>query len=227
MPEEQKHSVMLVDSYGLLLGGFECMINSHPQMEVVTQASNLDDVERFARGHKPELVLIGFNLFAFGEEISQADLIQMVKAASPESTVLVLVRGGGRMKTVQQAMEAGADGAISAGLSKDELWPALLQALKQGGYFSTGMALEMVRHQRQEEVTPLSGREQEVLSSIAYGYTNQEIADRLFLSVRTVEAHRAAIQTKLDLGSRSEIVAYAIRHDLMGHTSPWLAHNHD
>mgnify|MGYP006282726103 CR=1 FL=1 len=203
------------------------MIDAHPNLEVVTQANNLDDAERFARGHKPEIVIIGFNLFAFGEDIQQSDLIKLVKLASPKSVVLVLVRGGGRIEAVRKAMSVGADGAISAGLSRDELTQALLSAIEGGGYFSTGMALEMARHEREQESIPLSEREQQVLAGVAYGHTNQEIADQLYLSVRTVEAHRASIQTKLDLQSRAELVAYAMKHNLMSTPSPWLNENHD
>ena len=198
------------------------MINSSPNLEVVAKSSNWDDTERFARAHKPEIILIGFNLFAFGEHIKQSDLIKLSKAASPGSTVMILSRAGGRIEAVREAMDSGADGAISAGLNDHELLEALSIAADKGGFFSAGMALELARHDRSEEQSVLSSREQDILAGVAYGHTNQEIAEQLFLSVRTIESHRASIQEKLGIKNRADLVAYAVTHKILEGASHWL-----
>jgi two-component system response regulator NreC len=120
---------------------------------------------------------------------------------------------------VRAAIQAGAQGYVLKEAAHGELIAAMKE-IAGGGFYvhpklGARLAIKETTSATQAGLEPLSPRECEVLRLLALGHTNQEIAASLYISVRTVETHRAHIMKKLDLTSRAELVRYALAHDLM------------
>jgi two-component system, NarL family, response regulator NreC len=113
----------------------------------------------------------------------------------------------------RQAFERGAQGYVLKDAADDELATAIHAVLEDRIYVHAGIAARLVLAQPGDD---LSAREREILRLIALGHTNQEIAKQLYLSVRTVEAHRRHILDKLRLQTRADLVRYALEHRIVG-----------
>jgi len=118
--------------------------------------------------------------------------------------------------TVRRALLAGASGYISKGSSDQALIGAMRRICAGETYVEPSLGARLVVGDQVAALEPLSERECEILYQLALGYTNQEIARSLFISVRTVDTHRAHIMRKLRLGTRAELVMFALSHGLIG-----------
>jgi DNA-binding NarL/FixJ family response regulator len=120
---------------------------------------------------------------------------------------------------VKRAFGLGANGYVLKDADEEEVIEAIRQVAKGRHYVCPQLGARMVffetERQRNAEIDPLSTREREVVKYVAMGYTNQEIAQRLFVSMRTVEAHRSRIMKKLKLTTRAELVNYATLHEII------------
>jgi two-component system response regulator NreC len=145
------------------------------------------------------------------------DAIPEIRRESPETAIVVLTMQN-EPAYARQALGAGALGYVLKESADVELIEAIRAAANGESYLNPGLGARVAAEQASRHAPPggLSAREAEVLRMIALGRTNTQIADDLFLSVRTVETHRARIQQKLGLSDRSELVAYALRHRLIG-----------
>ena len=149
---------------------------------------------------------------------SGVDAIPRLLAASPESQVLVLsIHDDPRY--VRDAFSAGAKGYILKEAADAELVAAIRKVAAGATYVNPALGARMIaaetRQQAEAAADPLSDREHRVLRLLALGLTNQEVAERLFISVRRAETHRAHIMRELGLGSRAELVRYALAHQLL------------
>src|SRR5262249_13977253 len=117
---------------------------------------------------------------------------------------------------VRRALTAGAAGYLSKRASGRELAAAIRRVASGEGYVEPSLGATLVVDDSQSALGALSERERDVLQLLALGYTNQEIAGRLFISVRTVDAHRAHIMLKLKLENRAELVMFSLAHGVIG-----------
>jgi len=207
---------MLVDSFALFRAAVAALIEKEPGFEVVAVAEDLDAATRIANGHRPELAILGPNLNHVSEDLQQANLAAAIRDASPTTQIMLVVMTEAEVEFATSGMEAGAAGAITLNASTEEFVEAMNRIALGRGYISSHLALELMRLRAVRDESPLSDRELDVLTGLAFGQTNAETAENLHLSVRTVESHRASIQHKLALQSRSELVAYAIGHGILG-----------
>ena len=190
--------------------GCGCCLQSESDFEVVAEAGDIESAQRYVRGHRPAVLVLDLNMPGG----SSLEAIPGIREQNPETQIVVL--------TMQQepafarhALSAGAIGYVLKEAADDELVEAVRRAARGESYLNPRLGARLASEPAPGPPDDLSEREVDVLRLIALGHTNAEIAERLYLSVRTVETHRAHIQQKLSLSSRAELVAYALKRGLI------------
>jgi two-component system response regulator NreC len=206
-------TVVLADDHVVVRSGLRLLLERTGDLEVVSEAGTAEDALRTVLGHKPAVLVLDLNMPG---ELSSLDAIPRVAAASPATRVVVLTMQEDP-EFARRALRAGAAGYVLKEAADSELVEAIRRAAAGETYLtpSLGAALAAAPPAPAGPPDDLSQREVEVLRLIALGHTNAEIAGRLYLSVRTVESHRAHIQQKLRLGTRAELVRYALDRGLL------------
>ena len=200
--------IVIADDHAVVRAGLRTLIDGQADMEVVGEASNADDAVAQVCLMKPDIVVLDITMAGGGGLKAQ----QKIAASAPE-TKIVFLSMHSDPAFVRTAMSAGAVGYITKKAVHTELLNAL-RAVRVGKRYLDPTASEGFLPPRGKQAI-LSERERETLRLLASGYTNQEIADRLFVSVKTVETYRARIMVKLDAKSRAEMVRYAINAGLL------------
>jgi two-component system response regulator NreC len=207
-------SVVLVDDHAVVRSGLRLLLDGQNDIEVVGEAGNAKDAIFRARALKPDLILL--DVVMPGE--SGIDVLPKLLKESPETKVLVLSMQDDP-SYVREAFAAGASGYVLKEAADEEVVAAVREIAAGGNYVHPALGARMVAAEAQEraaaEADPLSEREREILRLLAFGHTNQEIAEQLYISVRTAESHRAHIMEKLRLSTRAELVRYALSHGLL------------
>jgi two-component system response regulator NreC len=205
-------SIVLVDDHEVVRHGLRLVLEAEEGLEVIAEAGDLETARRYVRAHRPRVLVLDLNL----PEGSSLPAIPELREQSPETAVVVL--------TMQQdpafareAMRAGALGYVLKHSAGDELVDAVRAAAVGETYLNPKLGAQLAAAPPAPEGLPdgLSEREVEILGLIALGHTNSEIGEQLYLSVRTVESHRAHIQQKTSRSSRAELVRYALDHGLI------------
>ena len=201
---------MIADDHSVVRRGLRQVLDAEEGFEVVAEASDLESARRYVRGHRPDVLILDLNL----PEGLSLGAIPDIRADSPETQIVVLTMQN-EPAYARQALSAGALGYVLKEAAESELVEAVQRAAAGDTYLNPRLGARVAAEPPPGPPDGLSEREVEVLRMIALGHTNSEIADELYLSVRTVETHRAHIQQKLRLGSRSELVRYALDHKLI------------
>ena len=190
------------------------LLDRQEDIEVIGEAGNAKDALFRARALKPDVILL--DVVMPGE--SGIDVLPRLLKESPETKVLVLSMQDDP-SYVREAFAAGAQGYVLKEAADEEVVSAVREIAKGGRYVHPTLGARMVAAEAEDraaaEADPLSEREREVLRLLALGHTNQEIAEKLYISVRTAESHRAHIMQKLRLATRAELVRYALSHGLL------------
>ena len=206
--------IVLVDDHAVVRSGLHLLLDAERDMEVIGEAGNAKDATFRARALKPDVILL--DVVMPGE--SGIEVLPMLLKESPETKVLILSMQDDP-SYVREAFAAGASGYVLKEAADEEVVSAVREIAGGGHYVHPTLGARMVAAEAQEraaaEADPLSEREREVLRLLALGHTNQEIAQELFISVRTAESHRAHIMQKLRLATRAELVRYALSHGLL------------
>jgi len=214
--DEETHSekltLVLVDDHAVVRSALKVLLESEPDLEVVAEAGTADDAIRYVGAHKPSVLVLDLNM----PGRPSLEAIPDILAASPETKIVILTMRN-EPAFARQALQAGVMGYVLKEAADTELVLAVRRAADGETYLQPSLYQHLADKDRAEgrRGRTLSDREVEVMRLIALGHTNSEIADQLFLSVRTVESHRASIQKKLDLGSRAELVRYALDQGLI------------
>jgi DNA-binding NarL/FixJ family response regulator len=201
--------VVIADDHSIVRRGLRDLLDAETGFEVVAEASDIDDARRFVRGHHPKVLILDLNM---GGK-SSLRLIPEIRAESPETEIVVLTMQD-EPAYAREALSAGALGYVLKDAADGELVEAVRAAAVGESYLNPRLGARVAAG----SVGPpggLSKRETEALRMIALGYTNAQIAQSLYLSVRTVETHRAHIQQKLGLTDRAALVRYALEHRLI------------
>jgi DNA-binding NarL/FixJ family response regulator len=143
------------------------------------------------------------------------EAIPELAEAAPEARVLV-VSSQAAPSSVRRALSAGAVGYLPKRSSDSELVGAIRLVADGGGYVEPDLGARLVNPNGSPALHPLSERERDIVHLLALGYTNQEIGKKLFISVRTVDTHRAHIMRKLELETRAELVMFALANGVIG-----------
>jgi DNA-binding NarL/FixJ family response regulator len=206
--------VLIVDDHAVVRAGLRMLIDAESDMETVGEAGSVRDAIFEARAATPDLVLM--DVVMPGE----SGLLGIPKLLHehPDLKVLVLSMQDDP-RYVREAFAAGAAGYVLKEAADIEVVQAIREVARGGRYVHPELGARMVaaeaEAERRADSDPLSDREREVLRLLAHGYTNQEIAKQLYISVRTAETHRSHVMQKLRLGSRAELVSYALANGLL------------
>ncbi|MBY0111510.1 MAG: response regulator transcription factor [Phycisphaerales bacterium] len=207
--------VLLVDDHAMLRAGMKMLIGAQPDLEVVGEAGSLRDAVELARKLAPAVVTLDLTMPGGGG----VEGVQKVLAASPASRVLVLTMHDDPAY-VRSALALGAAGYIVKSAADTELIGAI-RAVARGRVFvdiQQAKGSDFLTPQPGRKQSPfdsLSDREREVLIEVAKGYTNQQIADRVGLSVKTIESYRARLMQKLGLKDRADLMRLAVEAGLL------------
>jgi DNA-binding NarL/FixJ family response regulator len=203
--------VLLVDDHALLRAGLRSRLEEEPGLEVVGEADSAERAVIMARALQPDLVLLDLVM----PRTTGFDAIPEITKVAPNARVIV-VSSQTAASSVRRALSAGAAGYVPKRASGRELVAAIEQVTSGSRYVDPELGATLVVDEVSSALEDLSERERDVLQLLALGHTNQEIGKKLFISVRTVDTHRAHIMRKLDLGTRAELVLFALAHGLIG-----------
>lgn len=205
-------SIVLADDHSVVRSGLRMLLDAESDIEVVAEAGDVEAAQRYVLGHKPTVLVLDLNMPGG----SSLEAIPKVAEVSPGTSVVVLTMQEDPA-FAREALRAGARGYVLKQSAGAELVQAIRAAAGGGTWLNPDLGARMAAAPDGPTGTlaELSDREIEVLRLIALGHTNGEIAEQLYLSVRTVETHRARIQQKLGVSSRAELVRYALDHDLI------------
>ena len=202
--------VLVVDDHAVLRAGLRMLIRAQADMDVVAEAADGDEAVRKATEARPDVVLMDLSMPGTGG----IRAIERLRQDCPASRVLVLTMHDVPVY-LRSALAAGASGYVVKSAADSELLSAIRGVHRGRTVLDPELAASALqntlgRRPAGGPAGPLSPREREVLDLIAQGYTNQQIADRFGLSVKTIETHRSRLVEKLGLRSRAELVRYAL-----------------
>jgi two-component system response regulator NreC len=197
--------ILLVDDHRIVRSGVRRVLEETRRFEVIGEAAGVAEALDQARRMSPEVVVLDLTL----RDGSGLDAIAELRAGGARVVILSMQD---EPAYARKAFELGAQGYVVKDAADEELAGAIDAVLADRLYVHPTLAARLVMARPEDD---LSEREREILRLIALGYTNQEIAGQLFLSVRTIEAHRRHILDKLRLTSRAELVRYAFEHGIV------------
>jgi two-component system response regulator NreC len=205
-------TIVLADDHEVVRAGLHLLLDAEPGFSVVAEAGDIAVTERRIAAHRPGVLVLDVNL----PDGSSIPAIPRLRATSPGTRIVMLTMQNDA-ELARDALRAGATGFVLKEAAKEELIQAVRLAAAGRTYLNPELGARLATTPPGPSATPddLSAREVEVLRLIALGHTNSEIASQLFLSVRTVESHRAHIQQKTGRGSRAELVSYARDNGLL------------
>ncbi len=210
MSPEEPLRIVIADDHSVVRRGLRQLLENEDGLEVVAEADDIDSARRYTRGHKPDVLVLDLNMPGG----STLEAIPSIRDESPDTRIVILTMQN-EPAYAREALGAGVLGYVLKEAADTELVEAVRRAAAGDTYLNPRLGARVAAAPPPGPPDGLSEREVEVLRMIALGHTNAEIAESLFLSVRTVETHRAHIQQKLRLGSRAELVRYALDHGLI------------
>ena len=203
--------VLLVDDHELLRAGLRSRLEQEPGIEIVGEAESAERAIVLARAQPPDVVLLDLLM----PRTNGFEAIPDLTRVAPDCKVIV-ISSQTAASSVRRALTAGAVGYLPKRASEGELVTAIQRVSSGARYVDPELGAAAVVESVSTALEDLSERERDVLQLLALGYTNQEIGKKLFISVRTVDSHRAHIMRKLELATRAELVLFALAHGLIG-----------
>jgi len=215
-----KLRIILAEDHETIRDGLKLLVNSRSDMEVVGEADNGRMALQLAEEFSPDVVVMDVSM----PELNGLQATKKLKDKSPQVKVLILTRHS-EPGYLQELLQAGASGYVLKQSKSEELIRAILTVAAGQTYLDPAITEKVVTQLRESgQVTRkapnanLTAREADVLRLIALGYVNKEVAARLNLSIKTVEAHKSNAMNKMGMKSRVDIVRYAILQDWLQDT---------
>jgi DNA-binding NarL/FixJ family response regulator len=208
--------VMIVDDHTVLRDTLKLLLATHPEVEVVGEAADGRQAIDLAEQIKPDVILMDTAM----PGLNGIEATETIHKRLPRTKILML-SGYGYEDRVTAALRAGAAGYVLKSATADELLQAIMQVFRSNTYISEQLAnSQQIRNTLNGSAGDapepvLSPREREVLQLVAEGFGNRGIAERLFISIKTVEAHKEHIVQKLGVRGNAELIRYAIRKGLV------------
>lgn len=215
-----KIRILLADDHTMVRSGIATLLQSIKEFSIVGEAEDGEDAVQKTGELRPTVVVIDLSM----PKLSGIEATRIIKKRYPETNVLVLTMHENE-EYVYQILKSGASGYVLKSAGKDEL-AAGIRAVARGERFFSPRISQLMAEGYVKRVekgspdgpkgdVPLTRREREILALVASGLTNQQIADQLFISPRTVDTHRTNIMQKLDIHDLANLVRYAIEHGII------------
>ncbi|GGD00351.1 DNA-binding response regulator [Thalassobacillus devorans] len=212
--------VLLVDDHAVVRMGLKMLLNSLPDMEVVGEASEGNEGIEKALEQKPDAVLMDLSMPHGKDGLSAT---AELKKQLPDTAILILTMHDDE-EYLFRAIQAGASGCVLKSAPHDELVNAIRSVCQGDAYLHPSAQKRLMeeylgnlKNDGADTYQLLSDREKEVLTLIAKGYSNKEIAEKLVISVKTVETHKGNLMEKLQMKTRPELVSFALKKGLLGY----------
>jgi len=211
----KKHRIILVDDHQMLIDGLSAILSANKDIEILKTYTNgnilLDEIE----GLNPEIILTDISM----PEIDGYELTKRIKKINPAIQVIALSMSG-NITDINKMIDVGISGYVLKNVGNQELIEAIHKVAQGKMHFSDDVMEEMVKNkhakpEKQEEQAKLTERELEILKLIVQELNNAEIADKLFISERTVETHRKNMIRKFNTKTIVGLIKYAMDHKLI------------
>lgn len=203
-----KASIFIVDDHYMVIEGIRSLLQNESDIEWLGHATNASSCLSFLKQQLPDIILMDINL----PDMNGIDLCKEVRKLYPSVFVLGLSTFN-QQAYIRDMMENGASGYILKNVTKEELLTAIAAVLSGKNYLS--MDVTLVLKKKDESLPLITRREKEVLLLIADGFTNAEIAKKLFISIPTVNTHRKSLLEKFQAGNTAALIKMAAKHSLI------------
>jgi DNA-binding NarL/FixJ family response regulator len=203
--------VYIVDDHAVVIEGIYSLLQKEKDIEMAGYASNAANCLQYFSSHTADVILMDISL----PDMNGVDLCKLIKKNYPGIMVLALSTFN-QGTYIRKMMESGASGYLLKNAARHEIIDAIKIVVKGKTYlsFDAGQALKSGTEQL-NSIPPLTKREKEVLAAVAEGLTNMQIAEKLFISVDTVESHRKNLHAKLNVKNTAMLVRFAMENDLL------------
>ena len=204
--------VMLVDDHNVVRSGLTTFLRAYDDLELVAEAKNGLEAVRLCAEKKPEVILMDLMM----PEMDGIAATRAILAEYPQIKIIVMTSFEDE-QLVQGVLAAGAISYLIKNVTSDELAKAIRDAYSGRSTLSPEAARVLIQSTRpsKQPLFDLTEREQEVLKLVVQGHSNQQIAEKLVISITTVKAHVSKILSKLQVSTRTEAIAYALKHKLV------------
>lgn len=216
----EKIKIFLVDDHQIVRDGIKALLKADNNIEIIGEASNGKELYEILEQRKPNIILLDINL----PDILGIDIARKLNDEIPDLKIIMLSMHMNE-EFISNSIEAGAKGYLPKTTTQKELLEAVHKVYNGGEYYNDDVSSIMLKSyikrtqsaskEKEEKHVVLTKRETEILKNFAEGLSNKEIADKLFISIRTVESHKNNIMQKLELKSTVELVKYAIRNNII------------
>ncbi len=216
----EKIKIILVDDHQIVRDGIKALLIDSEDIDVISEAASYNELREKLKLQDPDIIVMDISL----PEMSGLEITKLLTETYPHLKVLIL-----SMYTSEDfifnAVKAGAKGYLPKNTTRIEIIEAIHAIYNNEEYYSESISSVMLRSYVQKAKTAdeyaekakykLSQREHEILKYFAEGLSNQEIADKLFISIRTVESHKNHVMQKLELKSTVELIKYSIKNKII------------
>jgi DNA-binding NarL/FixJ family response regulator len=210
----EKIKIIITDDHQLFRNGLKILLNAFPEFEVIGEASNGEEFLQILQNTQADIALMDINM----PEMDGIEATKKGLKINPEIQIIALSMYG-EEEYYYKMVDAGAKGFLVKDSDISEVKEAILTVRKGGSYFSQELlyhVIQKIKHRENENKSAnLSKREKEILSKICEGLSNQEIAETLFISKRTVDKHRANLLGKTNSKNTASLILFAIRNKLI------------
>ena len=210
----EKTRIIIADDHQLFRNGLKILLNAFPEFEVTGEASNGEEFLKMLKTTHADVALMDINM----PEMDGIEATRKGLKISPEMDIIALSMYG-EEEYYYKMVDAGAKGFLLKDSDISDVKDAILTVRKGGNYFSQELlyhVIQKIKHRENESKSAnLSKREKEILFKICEGLSNQEIADNLFISKRTVDKHRANLLGKTNSKNTASLILFAIRNKLI------------
>ena len=216
---KQKLTVLLADDHKLLRSGLKLLLQRNPDLLVVGEAADGEETLRLFGQLEPDILLLDLSM----PNMDGMECLREIKSRRPDAKVIVLTMHEDE-NYIRQAMQAGASAYVQKSAADTDLFKAI-EAVQAGELYLSQQDSKLLLHvllsrgqetvDKQAPYVLLSPREREVLRLIAHGYSLAEVAERLSLSIKTVDTYKVRLMEKLAATKKSELVSYALKYGLL------------
>ncbi|HTY58953.1 MAG TPA: response regulator transcription factor [Bacteroidota bacterium] len=216
----KKIKILIADDHSVVREGLRALLGKVADFDVVAESADGEEAVRLTRERKPDVAIVDISM----PKLNGVEATRRIREQSPDTKVLIFTIHENE-EYVYQMVASGANGYVLKDAGKNDLIAAVRSIHTGGRFFSPGVSRliidEFVRRSRANGTgaaagkSPLTHRESEILQYIASGFTNAEIAGKLFLSVRTVNTHRTNLMQKLDVHNTAGLVRYAMENGIV------------